>query len=51
MRCIMWGRAGEYSIINLGRAGGYGTESPIKGAQMGSLVMLRISGCVSPNYS
>lgn len=49
VRCIVWGRAGECSIINRGRAGGEGTESPIKKAQMGSLVMLRISGCVSPS--
>lgn len=31
--------------------GGWGTELPIKGVQMGFLVMLRISGCVSLNYS
>lgn len=51
MRYIVWRRAGEYSIINRGRVGGYGTESPIKEVRMGSLVMLRISGCVSPNYT
>lgn len=53
MRCILWGRAGEYFNIHPSGpwVGGWGTEPPIKGVQMGFLAMLRISGCVSLNYS